>query len=83
VGSLADPEQVCSTLDDGAERYPLLDLAQKWEINSDFRGFERFLDDHKGLLIYLLQNGGEALELLDTATARWVNGNLWERTVKG
>ena len=83
VGSLADPEQVCSTLDDGAERYPLLDLAKKWEINSDFRGFEKFLDDHKGLLIYLLQNGGEALELLDTATARWVNGNLWERTVKG
>lgn len=60
--------------------YPLLELAQKWEVNYDVTGFEQFLKDHKGLLIYLLQNGGEALELLDTPTALWVNAHLWERT---
>lgn len=51
------------------------------EVN-DNSGFEKFLQDHMGLLIYLLQNGGEALELLDTPTAVWVNTNLWEKTVK-
>ncbi|MGD2249198.1 MAG: hypothetical protein PVF58_12400 [Candidatus Methanofastidiosia archaeon] len=50
------------------------------EVN-DSSGFEKFLHDHTGLLIYLLQNGGEALELLDTPTAVWVNTNLWEKTV--
>jgi DNA primase len=82
--SRAQPEYVNNQLEGVAPEngYPLLDLAQKWEINYDVTGFEQFLDDHKGLLIYLLQNGGEALELLDTPTALWVNNNLWERTIE-
>jgi len=78
----ADPEKVYQLIDNPDEGYPLLDLAKKWEVNTDLHGFEQFLDDHKGLLVYLLQNGGEALELLDTKTARWVNCNLWKKTIK-
>lgn len=33
------------------------------------------------VLLYLLQNGGEALELLDTSTALWVNASLWKKVV--
>jgi hypothetical protein len=64
------------------DEYPLKELANKWEINEDVKGFEQFLKDHRGLLIYLLQHGGEALELLDTSTAIWVNTHLWKRTIK-
>jgi len=60
--------------------YPLLELARKWDMNYNLNGFEKFLNDHKGLLVYLLQNGGEALELLNTHTARWVNANLYKIT---
>jgi hypothetical protein len=81
VCRLADPETVYNQLEGKAPLlYPLLELAKKWDVNYDLTGFETFFDDNKGLLIYLLQNGGEALELLDTATARWVNAHLWKRT---
>lgn len=82
VCRLADPERVYNQLEGRIPReYPLLELARQWEMNYGGAGFEKFFNDHKGLLIYLLQNGGEALELLDTNTARWVNVNLWKRTI--
>jgi hypothetical protein len=80
VCDAADPETVCNNLKEESN-YPFLELARTREINHRTDGFEQFLKDHRGLLIYLLQNGGEALELLDTPTARWVNANLWERTI--
>lgn len=82
IRDLANPERVYDLIEgEPDDRYPLLDLVKKWEVNHDVNGFEQFLSDHKGLLIYLLQNGGEALELLDTHTARWVNASLWKRTI--
>jgi hypothetical protein len=81
VCDAADPETVRKELKGESKEYPLLELAKRWEVNHHTGGFEKFLKDHRGLLIYLLQNGGEALELLDTPTARWVNANLWERTI--
>lgn len=83
VCRLATPEEVHRQIDGKTDEYPLVDLVKKWEMNKDLTGFEQFLADHKGLLIYLLQNGGEALELLDTKTARWVNANLWDKIVAG
>ena len=82
VCDVADPENVLTQLENKSDyTYPLQELAQKWEVNTELTGFNQFLEDHKGLLVYLLQNGGEALELLDSPTAVWVNAHLWERTV--
>lgn len=83
VRDLANPERVYDLIEGEKtdDKYFLLDLVKKWDVNYDVNGFEQFLNDHKGLLIYLLQNGGEALELLDTHTARWVNASLWKRTI--
>jgi len=84
VCRLANPEKVYNQLEGISPReYPLLELARKWDMNYNLTGFEKFLNDHKGLLVYLLQNGGEALELLNTHTARWVNANLYKITCLG
>ncbi len=83
VRKLAGAERVYDEIeseDMSMSDYPLLELARKWEVNQNLKGFQQFMDDHRGLLIYLLQNGGEALELLDTQTALWVNANLWKKT---
>lgn len=80
VCAYAHPESVLKQLD-GPDGYYMQELAEKWDFN-DATGFEKFLHDHKGLLLYLLQNGGEALELLDTSTASWVNANLWKKVVR-
>ncbi len=81
VCALANPRRMCNQIEGLIQdEYPLMDSVRKWESN-DVRGFEEFFHDHRGLLIYLLQNGGEALELLDCRTALWVNANLWEKTV--
>jgi hypothetical protein len=58
----------------------LVESVQPMSGNEESR-FEQFLKDNRGLLIYLLQNGGEALELLTTPAALWVNAHLWEKTV--
>ncbi|MBU7024465.1 MAG: hypothetical protein HXS40_09905, partial [Theionarchaea archaeon] len=58
----------------------LVESVQPMNVNEGSR-FEQFLKDNRGLLIYLLQNGGEALELLTTPAALWVNAHLWEKTV--
>lgn len=83
ICDLANPERVYDLIEGEKtdDKYLLRDLVKTWEVNYDVNGFEQFLNDHKGLLIYLLQNGGEALELLDTHTARWVNASLWKRTI--
>lgn len=79
VCAYAHPDSVLKQLE-GSEGYIMRELAEKWDFN-DAAGFEKFLHDHKGLLLYLLQNGGEALELLDSPTALWVNANLWKKVV--
>ncbi|MBU7016635.1 MAG: hypothetical protein HXS44_03950 [Theionarchaea archaeon] len=81
---LASPENVYNLIEGNSHfEYPLKELANKRVTNEDIKAFEQFLKDHRGLLIYLLQHGGEALELLDTSTALWVNAHLWKRTIKG
>jgi hypothetical protein len=57
-----------------------LESVQPMKVNEGPK-FEQFLKDNRGLLLYLLQNGGEALELLTTPAALWVNAHLWEKTV--
>jgi DNA primase len=58
----------------------LVESVHPMNVNEESK-FEQFLKDNRGLLIYLLQNGGEALELLTTPSALWVNAHLWEKTV--
>ncbi|MBU6998276.1 MAG: hypothetical protein HXS42_11510 [Theionarchaea archaeon] len=52
------------------------DSIQPRKVNEQ-SGFEQFLRDNAGLLIYLLQEGGEALELLTTPAAVRANTHLW------
>ncbi len=86
VAALANPERVIRQLNGESTdriRYPYKQLMNWWIVNEDLSGFERFIDDHRGLLVYLLQNRGEKMELLDTNTALWVNSTLWEKTIGG
>jgi DNA primase len=80
VRQSADAERVYNHLErEQQDSHLFSDPTELWKINSDVKGFGEFLEDHKGLLVYLLQNGGEALELLDAKTALWVNAVLWKK----
>ncbi|MGC1121659.1 MAG: hypothetical protein WBA22_11255 [Candidatus Methanofastidiosia archaeon] len=78
VRAWASAERVYNKVNAGGSY--LLESVQPGKVNEG-SGFEQFLKDNRGLLIYLLQNGGEALELLTTPAALWVNAHLWEKTV--
>ncbi|MBU7037280.1 MAG: hypothetical protein HXS52_05075 [Theionarchaea archaeon] len=73
VCAWAKAERVYRKVSEG--RLDLSESGRRWNINGR-SGFERFLKDNSGFLMYLLQNGGEALELLTTPAALWVNAHL-------